>query len=54
MRKRVEKPNAKRAPAKKVGRALFADRHRTKTAGNNAPQLDKLLHDTYARRACHL
>jgi hypothetical protein len=55
MRKRVEKPRAKRAPAKKKARgARFAVRDQIKTVGNPAPQLEKLLHDTYARRACHL
>jgi hypothetical protein len=53
MSKRVEKPRVKRAPAKghRQG-ARLATRGKIDTSGNIQP-LEKLLHDTYARRACH-
>ncbi|HEY0282874.1 MAG TPA: hypothetical protein VGC27_09650 [Rhizomicrobium sp.] len=55
MRKHVEKPKARRAPVKeKAQDARMAGRDRIKTAESPVLQLEKLLHDTYARRACHL
>ena len=55
MRKRVEEPKAKRAPAKgRTHAARLAKRDRIETGANPPTQLEKLLHDTYARRACHL
>jgi hypothetical protein len=55
MKKRVEKPRVKRAPAKRKAQgARFASVDHIKTGGNPALPLEKLLHDTYARRACHL
>ena len=55
MRKRVEKSRVKRAPAKrKALGARFANLDQIKTGGHPALPLEKLLHDTYARRACHL
>jgi hypothetical protein len=55
MRKRVEKPRAKRAPAKgRAQGARFPKRDQIKTGGTPALALEKLLHDTFARRACHL
>jgi hypothetical protein len=55
MKKRVEKPRVKRAPVKgKTQGARFPRRDQMKTGGNSALPLEKLLHDTYARRACHL
>jgi hypothetical protein len=55
MRKRVNKPRVKRAPVKREAQgARFPRRDQTNTGGNPALPLEKLLHDTYARRACHL
>jgi hypothetical protein len=55
MKKRMEKPRVKRAPVKaKVQGARLSKRDQTRTGGNATLPLDKLLHDTYARRTCHL
>jgi hypothetical protein len=55
MRKRVEKPRAKRAPAKGGAHGTrVPKRSRNEIGGKTNPPLEKLLHDTYARRACHL
>jgi hypothetical protein len=55
MRKHVNKQTAKRAPVKRgAHRARFPKRNRSEIGDNAIPPLEKLLHDTYARRACHL
>jgi hypothetical protein len=55
MKKRVEKPRVKRGPAKGAAHsARIPKRHRTETGVSAKPPLEKLLHDTYARKACHL
>ena len=55
MKKRMEKPRVKRAPAKRKEQgARFASLDQIKTGGTPALPLEKLLHDTYARRTCHL
>jgi hypothetical protein len=55
MKRRVEKPMVKRAPAKgRAQGARFPRRDQIKTGEGPALPLEKLLHDTYARRACHL
>ena len=53
MRKTVKKPRAKHAPAKKSARGKPVSK-RSETGEKTALQLEKLLHDTYARRAHRL
>ncbi len=57
MRKHVDKPRAKRAPSDgKTHAARLAKRDRTEDGvGVKLPlPLEKLLRDTYVRRACYL
>ncbi len=50
MRKIAKKPKAKRAPVKRSARGKPVSK-RNETAEKAALPLEKLLHDTYARRA---
>ncbi|MGA7674468.1 MAG: hypothetical protein WCA78_05415 [Rhizomicrobium sp.] len=55
MRKPVKKPRVKRAPAKENAHSThIPKRNLNEVGGKTNPPLEKLLHDTYARRACHL
>ena len=55
MKKRVEKPRVRRAPVKGKAQSARSPRHdQIKTGETPALPLEKLLHDTYARRTCHL